>query len=293
MALLRNPNVARIPMGLWVFWAEFQAMEPTVLLGGVYAPKTGYHNTRAANPRNDYSVVRAVDRRGPGDKAAAVDITFPEAQRGDYSRIGKYSRRLMRSGKDMADERGNYLREFYGQTDKDRHVEGWDFQLLTEITSDVSHLWHIHLSWCRAYVDDPKATRAVLSILRGETVQQWRRAEAARLLPPKPKPKPKPKPPTPPVIVVPPTPPVVIVPPTPETPPIVVLPPTPETPPVVIVPPTPDTPPVVVVPPSTPELPGTESPADPPVVEPAPETPPGGWAAFFAWLARAFRFTTK
>ena len=159
---------------MWQFWLEFQKLEPTCLLGGIYASKPGYHNFRDALPRSDYSVQLALDKQGPGDMAAAIDLTFPDAQSGRYETIIKYADRLLKSGLDLNDPRGNYLREFYGQADADTQVEGWDFQYLVRVTSDSSHLWHLHLSFMRAYLNNAAAYRAVLSILRGETVAQWR-----------------------------------------------------------------------------------------------------------------------
>lgn len=158
---------------MWQFWLDFQKLEPTCLLGGIYASKPGYHNYRDALPSSDYSVKLTLDKQGPGDKAAAIDLTFPDAQSGRYETIMKYASRLLASGRDPNDPRGNYLREFYGQADSDTQVEGWDFQYLVVVTSDSSHLWHIHLSFLRAFLNDPEAFRAVLSILRGETVAQW------------------------------------------------------------------------------------------------------------------------
>lgn len=142
--------------------------------GGTYANKPGYHNRRDSLPRNDYSRVRALDLKGPADKAAAFDWTFPDAQAGNYATIKKFSTRLLKSGKDPKDERGNYLREFYGNANGDRWVDGWDFQIVTGVSSDSSHLWHIHFSFMRAYLNDPKAFDAVLSILKGESLLVWR-----------------------------------------------------------------------------------------------------------------------
>lgn len=164
---MTNPNPSRISDAMWAFWLAFKALEPTVQLGGIYAAKPGYHNVRDALPRSDYSVQLDLDRQGPGDKAAAIDLTFPDAQAGDYATIAKYSARLLASGRDPDDERGSYLREFYGNADLDSEVEGWDFQRVGPATSDDSHLWHIHLSFMRAYLDDPAAFAAVLSILQG------------------------------------------------------------------------------------------------------------------------------
>lgn len=286
MATLKNPDTGHITPELWWFWTEFLRVEPKARLGGVFANKPGYHNIRKALPGTDYSVRYALDRKGPSDKAAALDITFPDAQAGKYATIAKYSKRLLASGRDLSDERGNYLREFFGQTDSDREVEGWDFQSVGPATSDVSHLWHIHLSWMRAYVRDLKAMRAVLSILVGESVKTWRAKEAARLLKPKP-PTPKPPPPPPPVVPAP-VPPVESVPPKPTPPdvPPVLLPPEPP----VIVEPVPVDPTVPELPPDVPMPSIPVSPAPP--TQPAPSRP--GWldalrrllATIREWLRR-------
>lgn len=159
---------------MWRLWDELHALEPGSQLGGIYANKSGYHNTRNANPPGNYSVRDAQDRRGPADKAAAIDWTFPNAQRGDYRTIAKYCQRLMASGKDRNDPRLDGWREFYGQTDSDRAVEGWDCRYLREVTSDNSHLWHIHLSETRELVESWPNKDALLSVLKGESVADWR-----------------------------------------------------------------------------------------------------------------------
>ena len=158
---------------MWYFWTEFKKIEPTVELGGIYADKPGYHNTRAGNSPSNYSVVLPPDKLGPSDKAAAIDLTFPNAQSGNYTTIAKYSSRLLKSGKDPNDPRGNYLREFFGNADSDTQVEGWDFYYATTSTSDSSHLWHIHISFLRKYVTSLTAMNAVLSILKGETYAEY------------------------------------------------------------------------------------------------------------------------
>jgi hypothetical protein len=162
--------LSAITDAMWYFWTEFKKIEPTVQLGGIYANKPGYHNTRAANSSTNYSVILPPDKLGPSDKAAAIDLTFPDAQAGNYSTIARYSSRLLKSGQDPNDNRGNYLREFYGNADFDNSVEGWDFYYARSATSDTSHLWHIHISFLRKYVTSLTAMDSVLSILRGDPV---------------------------------------------------------------------------------------------------------------------------
>jgi hypothetical protein len=192
-----NPNPDRITDDSWWLMQQLLALDPGTQNGGIYAPKSGYHNTRAANDADDYSVRDAEDQGGPSDKAAAYDWTFPEAQglaltsldadaepdlplppvplaaTSDYSNIARYASRLLASGKDPSDPRLDGWREFYGQTDSDSSVEGWDFRYDEAVTSDSSHLWHIHLSEDRDKVTSRANKEALLSVLRGETVEQW------------------------------------------------------------------------------------------------------------------------
>lgn len=164
--------------------AELLKLEPGTQNGGIYANKSGYHNTRRAHLASrpaDYSIQLLPDKMGPPDKAAAYDWTFPEAQRASYTAIAKYMNRLINSGKDPADPRLNGWRECYGQADTDTYVEGWDFYYGVPVTSDPSHLWHIHLSELRQYTDSYDNKRALLSVLRGESVAQWRDDDMSRL----------------------------------------------------------------------------------------------------------------
>lgn len=163
-----NPNPGRITDALWYLWEQLHELEPSSQLGGIYADKPGYHNTRAANSSSNYSVVDDEDRGGPSDKAAAIDWTFPEAHAGDYTRIAKYSKRLRESGQDPDDHRLDGWREFFGQADTDTGVEGWDFRYVEPSTSDSSHLWHIHLSCDRDKVASFDNMDALLSVLRGD-----------------------------------------------------------------------------------------------------------------------------
>lgn len=157
-----------------VLWPGFKDIEPSVRLGGIYANKPGYHNKRENLPSSDYSVGQfAVDRVGPADEASAIDLTFPDAQGGNYSTISKYSKRLY-AARNEGDERTKFMREFFGQIDSDRSVEGWDYSKNRASSSDSSHLWHIHISIHRKYINSVTAMRAILSILKGETLEQWR-----------------------------------------------------------------------------------------------------------------------
>ncbi len=167
-----NPNPALITDASWWLMQQLQALQPGTLNGGIYDDKPGYHNTRARNKPDNYSVRDAVDQGGPPDKAAAYDWTFPDAQAGRYATIAKYSSRLLAAGRDPEDHRLDGWREFFGQADSDTDVEGWDFRENEAATSNKSHLWHIHLSENRNQVESMDNKRALLSVLRGESRDQ-------------------------------------------------------------------------------------------------------------------------
>ena len=169
-----NPNPAYITDAMWWLWTQLQALEPSSQLGGIYANKNGYHNTRNNNDPWDYSVCDdPPDQGGPGDKAAAIDWTFPNAQSGNYATIAKYTKRLLASAQDPDDPRLNGWREFYGNADDDTYVEGWDIRYNCAATSDSSHLWHLHISENRDQTTSQKNKEALLSVLKGETLAQW------------------------------------------------------------------------------------------------------------------------
>lgn len=172
--MANNPNPSRITDAWWWFMQELLKLEPGSQNGGIFANKPGYHNTRNNNSPSNYSVREfAADRRGPADKGAGGDWTFPDAQSGRYGTIIKYSYRLLQSGTNPRDTRLDGWREFYGQADWDTAVEGWDFQKIEPSSSDASHLWHIHFSELRQFTEDYENKKKMLSVLRGETYDQW------------------------------------------------------------------------------------------------------------------------
>lgn len=161
---------------------ELLKLSPGSQWGGDFANKPGYHNCRSNLPSYDYSVTdKPPDGGGPGNVAGAIDWTFPDAQRGDYSTIAKYTKRLIDSGKNPNDPRMDGWREVYGNADSDTYVEGWDFRGGYAVTSDSSHLWHIHLSEDRDKTTSYENKDKLLSVLRGESLEDWDMPTAAEV----------------------------------------------------------------------------------------------------------------
>lgn len=193
---LTAPNTgAHQPDTLWWLWLTMRAhVGKDLEFGGIYANKSGFHNTREANysrwPGN-YSIRDKINQYGPKDKAAAIDLTFKSAQRGDYREIDKYTSRLVHSALDSGDPRLDlFVFEFYGQADNDAHVEGYNEYKEVEVTSDSSHLWHLHISAIRGEINDWWGVWALYTVLIGWTEAQWRASLPAAA--------PKPTPPAPP-----------------------------------------------------------------------------------------------
>lgn len=158
-----------------ILWPGMHKLEPKSKLGGIVARKPGYHNSRDHLPSSDYSVREfSQDRYGPVNLGSAIDWTFPDAQAGHYGTINKYSNRLMSAGKSR-DPRTVYMREFFGNTDSDHEVEGWDYSKHVPSSSDSSHLWHLHISIHREYINNTVAMQAILSILSGQSLTDWKK----------------------------------------------------------------------------------------------------------------------
>lgn len=177
---LSSPNkLHHVTDAEWWLWLRLKELEPNSRLGGIYANKSGFHNTGNNNERywpGNYSIRDTRNRRGPWwrEYASAIDWTFPDAQAGNYTTIAKYTKRLFVSAQNPNDPRLDLiLFEFYGQDDNDRHVEGYNEFREEFVTSDSSHLWHIHISFWRDACGDFWAMWALLTVLMNWSMDQW------------------------------------------------------------------------------------------------------------------------
>src|SRR5690606_25770920 len=161
------PPNSQTPQAIWDVWlAVDQALGSKVKLGGIYANKPGYHNTRAQNASGNYSVQLPLDKQGPSNKAAALDLTFPSA-----SDMKKYTARL-RDAMKAGDPRMGSVKEFYGTLDG-KNVYGLGKKSRTgapySTSADKAHLWHIHISFFRADVENWGRLKGVAEIFTGKS----------------------------------------------------------------------------------------------------------------------------
>jgi hypothetical protein len=93
------------------------------------------------------------------DCIAAFDITLPPAA---MRAISQAADRATRSG--QLEE----LVEWFGQTDTDNQVEGWDNIRNQVDSSDSSHLWHFHGRLRRSILRSMAAMRKIFAALTGQ-----------------------------------------------------------------------------------------------------------------------------
>lgn len=177
-----NPDPARITDAMWRFWETCLGFIPGLRLGGIYANKSGYHNTVKANQSSwpgEYSTRLSLDTQyPPKDKARGIDLTMSTAE------MTKRTGYLKRAAEHPDDDRLNCIREFIGTLDGHRvycKIKDDDTGATwrDDWTRDSSHLWHEHISVLTKYAAQWAAGRsqpgleAVASVLSGETWEAW------------------------------------------------------------------------------------------------------------------------
>lgn len=167
-----NPNPSRITDESWAYMERCLTLSPVMRNGGIYANKSGFHNTRAANSSSNYSVQGVRNQRGPADKAAAYDLTYADAQGGNYDTISVHSKRLYDAGVNR-DPRMKGWYEFFGNTDHDTQVEGWCYAKNQPSSSEPSHTWHVHESENRELVHCWVNKEGAWSVKAGETLEAF------------------------------------------------------------------------------------------------------------------------
>ncbi len=164
------------------FAADWKKEFPSAQLSGIVGDlahklRGGYHISREDQPATNYSVVRPDDKLGPDDAAAAVDMTMSKAD------MVTCTNRLIQAFDNPGDPRRKYLNAFNGWTGEG-DARRWDVYGRKVELATNDHQWHVHLSMRRRYVKSATAFKAVLSILRGETVMGYLASIGVKLVPP-------------------------------------------------------------------------------------------------------------
>lgn len=126
---------------------------------GDQAHTYGYHRCRDVLPGNDYSRVLQLDLQGDGQAASALDVKFSSAD------MKTVSNRLLSAAK-ANDGRLRGLREFGGTVDG-VNTKSYDLAARHEGTNewDDTHLWHVHLSFYRAYANSASVLNTIADVI--------------------------------------------------------------------------------------------------------------------------------
>lgn len=123
----------------------------------------GYHVPRRYVPSTDYSVQLPADRQGDPYAASALDLKPTAA-----GMITITSRLI--AAVEAHDPRLYACREFFG-TVNGRSVTGRDVPSGRVVSSDSSHLWHVHISGLREYANDARAWAAIAEVVAGKPIK--------------------------------------------------------------------------------------------------------------------------
>jgi len=184
------------PATLKWFYQEWEKLAdyPSATFSGIvpdvaHLARGGYHVSiedliRFGNA-GDYSNIRALDKSPPVTKpdgikqSAAVDESLSKAD------MVKLYGRVKKVFDDKTDPRRKWLSYWNVWNGVAGNLpDRFNFQSDTMSTTDISHEWHSHNDWPRAYVDLDlnsancwTAVRAALSVVKGETAAQWLASE--------------------------------------------------------------------------------------------------------------------
>lgn len=137
-----------------------------VVGNAAHARRGGYHIGRQFQPADNYSCIRPDDKLGPDDAAAAIDMRLSDIE------MRACTSRLVTAFTNVSDPRRKYLNAFNGTQDN-KTARRWDVYARKIQAASADHLWHVHLEIRRKYVNSPVAMKAILSILKGESVANY------------------------------------------------------------------------------------------------------------------------
>lgn len=163
------------PQAIHNIYPLVERHEKSAQRSGIYAFKRDYHSSRRDNLRHwpfSYSIICAADRDGDADASGAIDIKLAD---GPDSAMTRVTRRLFKACQD-GDPRVACVREVIGTLDG-RNVDVYNRVATGNASrsrtgnigaaSDSSHLWHLHISFLRRFVDDFELMKGVAEVICG------------------------------------------------------------------------------------------------------------------------------
>lgn len=152
---------------------EWEKLYPSAVCSGIvgdlaHRARGGYHISRQDQPKTNYSVVRPQDKagNGPDNAAAAIDMTMSSAD------MKVCTTRILSAYGNPDDPRRKYLNAFNGWLGSG-DARRYDIYARTSSWATADHKWHVHLEIRRLFVNAEVAVKAILSLLRGESVSAY------------------------------------------------------------------------------------------------------------------------
>lgn len=166
MSTVATPEVRQLAKD----WEAKCGLSSAVISGIVgdlaHKARGGYHISRTDQPSTNYSVTRPDDKAGPSDAAAAIDMTMSTAD------MKTCTIRLEKAYSNATDPRRKYLNAFNGWTGTG-DAKRYDVVARKIVWATADHKWHVHMEIRRRYVNSMVAMKAILSILKGESVAAY------------------------------------------------------------------------------------------------------------------------
>lgn len=169
------------PQSLLWLAREWTDRVPSAVLSGIvgdpaHQRTASKHNSRQDNPPGSWPMRAAKDKQGPSNTAAAIDVS---QSRADMIRVHNNFKALYRNR--ATDSRAQYIAAFNGW-DGEGAPGRYDLVNGTVTVTDSSHEWHEHVELYYLYAsgmaDAMKAARAALSVVVGESDDQFRARES-------------------------------------------------------------------------------------------------------------------
>ena len=163
------------PQAIHNIYPLVEKYEKSAKRSGIYAFKRDYHSSRNDNKRNwpdSYSIICPADRDGDADASGAIDIKLADGPNSAMTRVTLRLFDACRKG----DPRMDCVREVIGTLNGhtvavyNRVATGNGSRSRTGnigAASDSSHLWHVHISFLRRYVNDVELMKGVAEVICG------------------------------------------------------------------------------------------------------------------------------